>query len=188
MDKAVIPTTGNAPFTLAAIVIAATVAACGLEQLVNGGKGEKSTGGSDAGPDSGEGGAPAITGQSCGVDVSSGAQLCRSTSMCPSVIIDGQAFPHCGFRIKSGAAELVCACGEQICSMGPFTTCSQAAGLITSQTETQVCVQVAEGRCAQNASSSSGSTSGGSSSPTCDRTCMTECGGGAACAAICGCQ
>lgn len=178
---------GTAPFTLAAIVIAATLAACGLEQLVNGGGSQKSQGG-DAGPSPTDSGAEAgVTGTACGVDSQSGAQLCRSTSMCPSVIIDSQAFPHCGFRIKSGAAELVCACGELICSMGPFTTCSQAAGLITSQTESQVCVQVGEDRCTKNAAPAS-TSSGGSSNPTCDKTCMAECGGGAACAAVCGCQ
>lgn len=179
----------SAVFTLAAVVIAATLAACSLDQLLNGGKSPAT---SDAGSGDAGDAAPAeagITGAACGVDSESGANLCRATSMCPSVVVDSQALPHCGFRIKNGAAELVCACGQSICSMGPFTTCSQAAGLLTSQTESQVCVQVAEGRCTENAGSSSGTTtsSSGSSSPTCDKTCLAECGGGAACAQVCGC-
>lgn len=182
----------GAVFTLAAVVIAATVAACSLDQLLNGGK---SSAQADAGEsDAGDAAAveAGITGAACGVDSESGANLCRATSMCPTVVVDSQAFPHCGFRIKNGAAELVCACGQSICSMGPFTTCSQAAGLLTSQTESQTCVQVAEGRCTENAGASSSgssgtSTSSGSGSPTCDKTCLAECGGGAACAQVCGC-
>jgi hypothetical protein len=114
------------------------------------------------------------------------------------VVVDTTAMPHCGFRIKAGATELVCACGDMICSMGAYTTCTQAAGLLASQTEQQVCAQLSEDRCTPGTSTpsepgSSGSsgtsgtsgTSGGTG--TCDHQCLQECGGGGGCASICGC-
>jgi len=174
------------PFSVAALVVATTVCACGLEQLTQGGSkgdaGAASASSADAGADSG------VTGQTCGVESGTGATLCRATSQCPAVAIDPQSLPHCGFRIKGGSAELVCACGESICSMGAYSTCTQAAQLLTSQTEQQVCAQIAEGRCTTASSSSSSSSSSGSTSGTpCDKQCMAECGGGSACASVCGC-
>ena len=164
------------------------VVGCGIEQLSQGG-GTGSTSSSS----SAEGGADAaeagVSGAGCGIESGSGAQLCVATSLCPTVVVDTQALPHCGFRIKAGASELVCACGDQICSMGAFTTCAQAAGLLVSQTEASVCTQVAEGRCSAGsaASSSSGSSGSSSSGSSCDKTCLQECGGGGGCASICGC-
>ena len=43
--------------------------------------------------------------------------------------------------------------------MGIFTTCSQAAQLLSSQTEQQVCNQLSEGRCTETSSSPSSSSS-----------------------------
>lgn len=181
-----------APVSLFAFC-ACLVVGCGIEQLTQGGSSSSSSssstaadGGSDAAADSG------IVGAGCGVESGSGTQLCVAASNCPTVVVDTEALPHCGFRIKGTASELVCACGDQICSMGAFTTCAQAAALLSSQTEQQVCNQVAEGRCSAgvatpSTSSSSGSSGGSSSGSSCDKTCMSECGGGAACASICGC-
>lgn len=158
---------------------------CALQQnSPGGGTGSSagSDGGTDAAVDSG------VTGAGCGIESGSRTQLCIATSLCPKVVVDTQAFPHCGFRIRGGASELVCACSDQICSMGAFTTCAQAAKLLGSQTEQQVCTQVVEGRCsaAVPAAGSSGS-SGSGGKPTCDRQCLSECGSGAGCASICGC-
>lgn len=177
--------TTGAPFSVAALVVATTVCACGLEQLTQGGSkgdaGAAAAASADAGAEAG------VTGQACGVESGTGATLCRATSQCPSVAIDPQDLPHCGFRIKGGSAELVCACGESICSMGAYTTCAQAAQLLTSQTEQQVCAQIAEGRCTTGTSSTSSSSSGSSSGRPCDKQCMAECGGGSGCASVCGC-
>lgn len=157
---------------------------CGLEQLSQGGgSGSSAATKGDAGSDADAG----IQGAGCGIESGSGQQLCIATSICPTVIVDTSSLPHCGFRIKGSTSELVCACGDVICSMGAFTTCSQAASLLSSQTEGAVCAQVPDGRCFGAAPTSSGSTSSSGSRPTCDRTCMQECGGGAACASICGC-
>jgi hypothetical protein len=163
--------------------LAATLlAGCGLEQLA-----KTDAGASEATADAGAEAAAVdsgVAGAACGVESGSGAQLCRATSLCPSVVVDSQALPHCGFRIKGGAAELLCGCGDAICSMGAYATCAQAASLLASQTEAQVCTQLAEGRC--SAGTPAPSTTG-QSNPACDRACLQECGGGGGCASLCGC-
>ncbi len=169
----------SVPFVLGAVV-AASVAACGIEQLSQGGTSSGSAATSDGGADAAaEAGA---TGQGCGVESGTGATLCTVTSQCPSVPMDTETFPNCGYRIRGGLSELVCACGESICSMGAFTTCTQAAQLMASQSEASVCAQVGEGRCTAGSP-----VSGSGANPTCDRTCLSQCGGGAGCASICGC-
>lgn len=174
---------------LALALIAATpfaLVACNLDQLTQGsGGGAPSS--SDGG--AGEGGADAsVQGAGCGVEGESNTTLCRATSACPNVVVDSQALPNCGFRIRGAVVDLVCACGPSLCSMGTYATCAQAAQLLTTQTEQQVCLQSYEGRC--TATGTSTSSSGGSSgqSGTCDKACLSECGGGAACASICGCN
>ena len=164
-------------------------AACGFEQLTNGGGGgNKGEGGATEGGSS-EGGA-SYRGNGCGIERNTGVTLCRATSMCPKVIVDAQAFPDCGFRIRGTAVDLVCGCGSTLCPMGIFTTCAQATTLLGSQTQQQVCTQVAEGRCTEmpSSSSSSGSTSSSGGSSACDKQCMHECGGGPGCAALCNCS
>jgi hypothetical protein len=166
-------------------VVAGIASGCGLEQLSQGGGGGKdSKTASDAGTDAAD---ASIAGQGCGVERSSGATLCAATSACPSIVVDTQALPHCGFRIRGGSTELVCGCGDFICSMGTYTTCTQAAQLLTSQTESAVCQQVAEGRCTDATPTGGSSGSSGSGKPTCDKECYQQCGGGAGCASMCGC-
>ena len=139
--------------------------------------------------DAGAAGEAGIVGGGCGVERNSGIELCVATSMCPSVVVDTQAMPSCGFRVRGAAVDLVCACGASICPVGVFSTCAEASQLLANQTEQGVCVQVAEGRCLESnaSSSSSGSTSSGGN-PACDRDCMRECGGGAGCASVCNCD
>ncbi len=190
---------------VAALLVGPSLIACAaLDSLGTGG------GGAGSG---GEGGVAAdgsavdatVAGQGCGVERGTGLTLCRSTSVCPNLVVDSEAFPDCGFLIRGAAVDLVCACGESLCSMGAYVTCSQAGQLLTSQTETGVCSQVADGRCtdiaastssssssstsstSSSSTSSSSSSSSGSGSSSCDRQCLSECGGGAACAQMCGC-
>lgn len=139
--------------------------------------------------DGGAGGEAGIVGGGCGIEQKSGVELCVATSMCPDVVVDTQAMPSCGFRVRGSAVDLVCACGTAICPVGVFSTCAQASQLLASQTEQGVCVQVAEGRCLEStsASSSSGSSSSGGN-PACDQQCMKDCGGGAGCASVCNCD
>lgn len=174
--------------SLAGPVIALTTVVaigCGLEQLGQSSGKSGAAAAGDGGADAAEAG---ILGAGCGIETGSGQPLCIATSLCPKVVVDTKATPHCGFRVKGAASELVCACGDSICSMGAFSTCAQAAALLQTQTEAAVCTQVTEGRCfaaAPGSSGSSGSSSG--SNPACDRTCLQECGSGAGCASICGC-
>lgn len=170
-----------------AFVAAAASVACDLDQLMQSG-GSGSGEASDAGAGEGGGADASVQGAGCGVEGETNTTLCRAVSSCPTVVIDSQAFPNCGFRIRGSVADLVCACGPVLCSMGTYTTCAQAAQLLTTQTEQQVCLQSYEGRCA--AASPAGSSSSGSSgqSGTCDRACLAECGGGGACASLCGCS
>jgi hypothetical protein len=169
---------------LAALVLSG--AACSLDQLMKQ-QGGSTTPTGDAG--TGEGGADAaaaVQGAGCGVDSESGAQLCRATALCPNVVVDSETFPHCGFRIRGSVVDLVCGCGQVLCSMGVYSTCAQAAQLLTAQTEQQVCMQVNDNRCTPVTTSSSSSSSSSSGS-TCDKACLAECGGGSACASVCGC-
>ena len=166
------------------VITLATIVAfgCGIEQLSQGGS---STAATEAGvTDGGDGG---VLGAGCGIESGSGQQLCVATSLCPNVVVDTEAMPHCGFRIKGSSSELVCGCGDAVCSMGAFTTCTQAAALLQSQSEGAVCAQVGEGRCFTGTPSKGTSSSSSSSGSTCDRSCLQECGSGAGCAAICGC-
>lgn len=177
-----------------AFVLAACLAAgCALAQLIQsggGGSSETAAATADAGGDAAAA-EPTVKGAGCGIESGSGAQLCIATSLCPTVVVDTQALPHCGFRIKAGSSELVCGCGESICSMGTFTTCAQAAQLLVTQTESAVCAQVAEERCTTPppapAGSSGSSGASSSSGAPCDKQCLQECGGGGGCASICGC-
>jgi hypothetical protein len=161
------------------VVVSSVAAACALPDFSAGSGGGK---GSDAGAGDGGDGGPAVSGLGCGTDFETGIPLCLATSVCPMVVVDGQAFPTCGFRIRGSAVDLVCACGTQICTMGAYTTCAQAAQLLTSQTYQSVCAQVNEGRCVDAPNPSGGGPS------TCDRSCLDRCGGGAACARLCNCQ
>ena len=151
-----------------------------------------------SGADAGAGADAGFVGGGCGFESTTGAQLCTATTMCPTLVIDTAAMPHCGFRLRNGVPDLVCACGTNICPMGIFDTCLQANDILTKQTEANVCAQVADqGRClAQTApattpvndtktSSSSSTSSGGTG---CDTQCVKDCGGGAACASVCNCN
>ncbi|MDB4943086.1 MAG: hypothetical protein JWP97_2620 [Labilithrix sp.] len=186
------------PLVLAAVF---AVAGCSLLQLTQSGddnaaKSASTTTADAAAAETVDGG---IIGGGCGIDTATGQTLCLVTSACPTLIVDHEALPDCGFRIRGTITELVCACDNAICSMGTYATCAQAAALLTSQSEVTVCAQVAEGRCAVNtapaptpsstssASSTSSSSTSSSSGSSCDRTCLQECGSGAGCASICGC-
>ncbi len=180
--------TGHRRHVLRALAGAAVVAGCALEPTVQSGSGSNtSTTDTSTTADAG------ILGADCGVESGTGAVLCRAVSTCPSVIVDTQATPHCGFRIRGSIAELVCGCGDSICPMGTFTTCDQAQHLLSTQTELGVCAQVAEERCepagaASPPPASTGTAGNSNSGPTCDKQCLSECGGGAACASICECN
>lgn len=130
----------------------------------------------------------AVTGGNCGIEQNSGIQLCQAVSTCPNVVVDTQALPNCGFRVRGGVADLVCVCGTSVCPMGVFANCTEATQLLTSQTEQQVCTQVADGRCSEATATSTTSPTPTHDNPACDQQCVKDCGGGAACASVCNCD
>jgi hypothetical protein len=96
--------------------------------------------------------ATGITGVSCGVDPDTGVTLCLGISSCPSVSVDPDLYPGCGFRIHDGTGvlDLECACYGQICPIGIASTCDQATALMLDQSQYTVCIQIDEGRCTAN--------------------------------------
>lgn len=179
------------------LLMVAFAAACGLPKLDLGD--DTSSAASSGGTDGGASADAGFVGGGCGRESTTGAQLCLATTMCPTLSVDTTAMPHCGFRLRNGVPDLVCTCGTNICSMGVFDTCLQAANLLANQTEASVCAQVSEGRCLEvlptstpvvdqtpASTSSSSSTSGGGIG--CDQQCVKDCGGGAACASVCNCN
>lgn len=176
--------------SLACAVLLASVGflAGGCFDLTQGGdSAEAGAATASSGDGDGDGGAAAATpvGGACGIEENSGSELCRAVSTCPNVVVDNQAMPHCGFRIRGAAVDLVCGCSNSLCPVGVFTTCTEAAKLLANQTEQGVCIQLAEGRCVESRPQPTTTTTG---NPACDRQCVTDCGGGAACASICNCD
>lgn len=175
---------------VSAALVFATASACTLGafacQKLDTGTSDGSGTTSDGGTSSADAGS--VVGGGCGVEQTSGIELCTATSICPSVVVDTQAMPSCGFRIRGSVVDLVCACGTSICPMGAFTTCAEATQLLANQTAQGVCVQLAEGRCTDTSSATSTSSTSSSGNPACDRQCVADCGGGAACASVCNCE
>ena len=103
----------------------------------------------DGGADSS---AKTSNGIDCIVESTTGATLCTAVSTCPSVAVDHDVYPDCGFRMKPGTTTtttmiLECVCNGMLCPVGVPSTCAQASKLLSEQTEALVCNQVAEGRC-----------------------------------------
>lgn len=178
---------------------AALVLACGLSSCIGlqlGQSGDTDAGAAGTGGSAGAATADvdAATGAGCGTDGTSGVTLCRAISACPTVVVDPDLFPNCGFRIHEAALDLECLCGEDLCPMGTAVTCDQVAMLLASQSELSACTQVSEGRCAQTGAASApaqsppaatGGQAGAGSG--CDRTCQSQCAGDPGCYRICGC-
>jgi len=129
---------------------------------------------------SSSGGAPA-TGTNCGVDPSTGVALCLGISSCPSVRVDPDQFPDCGFRVAGSKLDLECLCGDSLCPMGSAASCLDAKALLADQSAQSVCSGVAEGRCQVIHETSY------TSSSTCDKDCRAQCSGIPGCITLCGC-
>lgn len=124
------------------------------------------------------------TGTGCIEDAPSRVELCAALDVCPGVAFDRDALPDCGFRLNSGGVfDLECLCnGNELCPVGVASSCDQAKRLLSSQSATLVCRQVAEGRCVSLVTPDAG---GGAS--ICDKQCAGQCGGDPSCIQGCGC-
>ena len=132
--------------------------------------------------------APAASGQGCTDPIAPNLTLCTETSLCPSLAVDHDAYPDCGFRVEGGLIDLECICGTALCPVGSALTCADAKTLLDTQSELAVCTQVAEGRCAPIVGQASAGDAGGApQSGSCDKMCAGECGGDPTCIQQCGC-
>ncbi len=138
-----------------------------------------SAGTSGTGGDGSAGGT--ATGTNCGVDPSSGISLCLGISACPTVRVDPDQFPDCGYRISGSIIDLECLCGDALCPMGSAASCLDAKALLADQSAQGVCAAVADGKCTTVKQTSV------SSSSMCDKDCRAECSGDPNCITLCGC-
>jgi hypothetical protein len=132
-----------------------------------------------------DGGVTTVSGTDCGVDPASGIALCLGITSCPTVLVDSDQMPGCGFRISGSVIDLECLCNDSLCPVGSAASCADAKALLADQTSQGVCAGIAEGRCT-TVSQSATSTSGTASS-SCDKACRADCGGDPACITLCGC-
>ncbi|CAN5400985.1 hypothetical protein BH09MYX1_BH09MYX1_12970 [soil metagenome] len=86
-------------------------------------------------------------GADCGQDPYTGVTLCSAISTCPTIYVDYDLYPECGFRIHGSVIDLECACYGKLCPIGVTTSCTEAANLLASQSQYSVCAQINEGRC-----------------------------------------
>ena len=124
----------------------------------------------------------AAVGAGCTGDLGGGLKLCTYVSICPTVGVDHDVYPNCGFRLRGDVLDLECVCDGVLCPIGVPATCEQAKELLASQTELAVCAQVNEGRC-----TTIGAGTGTTTPPSCDRNCSAQCHGDESCIASCGC-
>jgi hypothetical protein len=137
--------------------------------------------GSPGAPGAGSSGGAAATGTQCGVDPSSGIALCLGISSCPSVRVDPDQFPDCGYRIAGSRIDLECLCGDSLCPMGNAASCLDAQALLYEQSAQAVCAGIAEGRCHVVTQTANTARS------TCDKDCRAQCTGIPGCITLCGC-
>jgi hypothetical protein len=166
------------------VLALAPLSAC-LQLGTPGDSGAGSASAGAAGTSSSDGGLPPASGVNCGVDPSSGISLCLGTSSCPTVLVDPDQFPGCGYRIAGNVIDLECLCNDSLCPMGSAASCADAKALLADQSAQGVCAGIAEGRC--SAVSQSSTNSNGNTSSSCDKNCRAECAGDPGCIILCGC-
>jgi hypothetical protein len=84
----------------------------------------------------------------CAVDPRLGIALCRTTALCPALLLDPDLYPDCGFRHPSIGIVVECVCDDALCPVGSALDCNQARSLIADQSQLLTCIQRSEGRCA----------------------------------------
>jgi hypothetical protein len=166
------------------VIIGLLCSAC-LQLGLPGDSGTGSASGGAAGSSSADGGVMPVSGTNCGVDPSSGISLCLGISACPTVLVDPDQFPGCGYRIAGSSIDLECLCNDSLCPMGSAASCADAKALLADQSAQGVCAGIAEGRC--SVVSQSAATANPNTSSSCDKNCRAECSGDPGCISLCGC-
>jgi hypothetical protein len=156
------------PMASAACILPKGTAGDGGAPGQDGGRGAEAAGGA--------------TGAGCAQDRETGITLCAALSLCPTIVVDPDLYPNCGFRVRGEVIDLECVCSGSLCPIGVAATCAEAKQLLAGQNATMVCSQINEGRC----TSAAHPAPSGSSSP-CDHTCSSQCGGDPGCIKSCGC-
>lgn len=139
------------PFVFACLAVAVAVASSGCiafnfgSKKSSGDAGSSDGGTSDASSDAV--GTTTAQGIDCGPDPDTGVVLCSAISTCPNIYVDYDLYPGCGFRVHGSVLDLECACYGMLCPIGVTTSCTEAAKLLSSQSQYAVCAQVNEGRC-----------------------------------------
>jgi hypothetical protein len=87
----------------------------------------------------------AVTGVACGRDPVTHAELCSGVSACPTLLVDPDALPGCGF--VNGSMEIACLCDAELCTLGKPKSCAEAQMMLSDSNVLGVCAQVAEGTC-----------------------------------------
>ncbi len=127
------------------------------------------------------------TGIACVTDPATQITLCNATSLCPTLSVNTQQFPNCGFRTLQPSFDLECICfGNYLCPVGsPVSSCQDVSNLFAGKTLNDICNQVSLGYCTQNTGIPNNGTGGSASS--CDQSCYSSCVGAPACIVACGC-
>jgi hypothetical protein len=165
------------------VLVLAPLSAC----LQIGTPGDSSGGASSGGSagSSADGGVTTATGVDCGVDPGSGITLCLGITSCPTVLVDSDQMPGCGYRISGNVIDLECLCNDSLCPVGSAASCDDAKALLADQTSQGVCAKIAEGSCTVVSQSATNANSNTSSS--CDPDCRARCSGAPDCITLCGC-
>lgn len=116
----------------------------------------------------------------CVVDPLSRMTVCTVIGLCPTLAVDHDRFPNCGFRAGTGTIDLVCFCDNYVCPLGLALTCGQARDVLATQYEITACSQVSELRCAVRSATPP-------TNPSCDKNCAAMCAGDPGCIRLCGC-
>src|SRR5580658_3185906 len=120
------------------------------------------------------------SGTGCKTDPTTNVTLCAGSSECPSVNVDPNVYPDCGYFFNGGLVYLACLCSNNLCPIGQPTTCAQAAALLQSSNEGTACAEADNNQCTMLSSGTAadattiGTTDAGSG---CDQTCYSACAG-----------
>src|SRR5215472_14151454 len=75
----------------------------------------------------------ASTGVDCVTESTTGATICTGNTSCPSVSVDHDVYPDCGYRVvgKNATLDIECACQDgMLCPVGVAASCEEASQML----------------------------------------------------------